>query len=141
MKRGPRSGGGGSADMRSYAEKAQAAYAVVPDWVAELAAYTDAHGAKAAAKAISYSTSAVSTVLNNKADKMDLVRLEQMVRGALMGASVDCPVRGDMARDVCLSWQRKPYALSSSARVEMYHACRAGCPHSKLKGSASERAE
>lgn len=136
MNRGPRAGGGANGDDRSFAEKASTAWSVLPDWVAELASYADAHGAKAAGKAIGYSNSAVSVVLNGKGEKLDLVRIEQMVRGALMGALVDCPKRGEMARDVCLKWQRKPYTLSSSASVEMYQACRSGCPHSKLKGGA-----
>jgi hypothetical protein len=134
MKPGPKTGAGVNGDQRSYAEKAKAAWGEVPEWVAELAAYADQHGAKAAGKAIGYSNSAVSIVLNGKGENFDLARIEQLVRGALMGATVDCPIKGEMARDVCLGWQRKPYALSSSARVEMYQACRNGCPHSRIKG-------
>lgn len=94
MKRGPRIGSGANAGELTYATKAGAAWgAVLPDWVAELAAYTDAHGTKLAAKAINYSPSAISMVLNHKVDKLDITRIEQMVRGALMGASVDCPVQ------------------------------------------------
>jgi hypothetical protein len=123
-------------DPRPFALKAAEAWeGTPPEWVAELAAYADLHGAKAAGKAIGYSNSAVSVVLNRAPtiEKFDLVRIEQSVRGALMGAVVICPVKGEMTRDVCLGWQARPYALTSSARAEMYRACRSGCPHSRIK--------
>ncbi|SFZ85969.1 hypothetical protein SAMN02983003_3141 [Devosia enhydra] len=124
-------------DLRTYAEKASQAWAAVggvPDWVAELAAHADRFGAKASGEAIGYSNSTVSVVVNrgNMLAKLDLPRIEESVRGALMGLTVDCPVKGEMPRHRCLAWQAKPYALSSSARVEMYHACRSGCPHSRI---------
>ncbi len=134
MKPGPNKGAGSNGDVRTYLGKALAAWPTLPDWVAELAAYADAHGAKAAGKAIGYSNSAVSVVLNGKGEKLNLARIEQMVRGALMGSVVDCPERGEMPRNECLVWQAKPYAATSSARVAMYHACRSGCPFSKIKG-------
>lgn len=122
----------------SFADKVRAAWGNPPDWIVELAAFTDSKGTKAAGVAIGYSYSAVSMVLNNKGDKLDLERFEERVRGALMGLTVDCPARGDMTRDVCLDWQRKPFAATSAGRVEMYRACRAGCPHSKLTGAKDE---
>lgn len=118
----------------TYAQKAQAAWAPPPDWVAELAGHADAHGVKATAKLIGYSVSAVSVIVNNKGQKLNLARIEEIVRGALMGSSVECPERGDMPRDVCLAWQARPYSVTSAAAVRMYRACRSGCPHSKLKG-------
>lgn len=120
--------------VASYAEKAQTAWSPLPDWVAELAAYADVHGAKATARMIGYSVSAVSVVINGKGHKLNLARIEEMVRGAIMGLSVECPERGDMPRDVCMGWQARPYSVTSAAAVRMYRACRSGCPHSKLKG-------
>lgn len=139
MKPGPQTGTGGSADTRTFAEKARDAHGNVPDWVAELADYADAKRLKGAAEKLGCSTAVVSTVIANKYAG-DVGRIEEMVRGAIMGATVDCPIKGDMTRDVCLSWQRKPYVLSSSARAEMYRACRSGCPHSKLSTGGSDDA-
>lgn len=133
MKPGPRIGAGGNADQRSFVEKANDAWSgAAPDWVLELAEYADGHRLKGAADKLSVSVALVSTTIGNKYQG-DLARVEELVRGALMGAVVICPIKGEMTRDICLGWQAKPYALTSSARAEMYQACRNGCPHSKLK--------
>ena len=137
MNRGPRPGA--LQGQRSYADKASDAWGDVPDWVAELAIHADRHGAKATGEAIGYSNSAVSVVINQGSGfaNFDLVRIEQAVRGGLMGLMVDCPRKGPMARDVCLAWQAKPKASTSPDRVRMYRACRSGCPHSRIKGASN----
>lgn len=115
-------------------DKARAAWGEsVPDWVRELAALADREGLAGAAKRIGYSQPTVSQVINARY-LGDLARIEERVRGALMGLTVDCPVVGDLSRDLCLDWQGKAYAPTSAHRVRMFHACRAGCPHSRLKG-------
>lgn len=122
-------------ESRSYADKAATAYeGQVPDWVAELAAHADRHGAKKAGAAIGYSNGAVSMVLNNKAGNLDVERIEQAVRGALMGLTVDCPVYGEIGRDACLANQKLPFSAHRRERVALWHACRNGCPHSRVKG-------
>ncbi|WP_298815431.1 hypothetical protein [uncultured Roseibium sp.] len=40
-------------------------------------------------------------------------------------------------RDRCLNWQTKPRAITNATRTKMYHACRNGCPHSRLKGGGN----
>lgn len=117
---------------RTMAQKAEAAWRDVPDWVAELAGLADREGLRTAAKRVGYSPSAISTVINGYY-RGDLVRVEEIVRGALMGDAVDCPVLGEIGRDQCLAWQKKPFAATSSARAAVYRACRGGCPHSSLK--------
>ncbi|TIV63290.1 MAG: transcriptional regulator, partial [Mesorhizobium sp.] len=52
---------------------------------------------------------------------------EQMVRGALMAETVDCPVLGPLGRNACLDWQAKPFAPTSSHRMTMHRACKT-CP-------------
>lgn len=128
-------------DQRSYAEKSRDAWGDVPDWVAELAAYADLHGAKATAKAIGYSAAVVSVVLNRGKlfASFDAVRIEQSVRGSLMGLTVDCPVLGTIGRDRCLAEQKEPFRASSAHRAQLYHACRGGCPHSRIAGGRDER--
>lgn len=135
MKRGPATGAAPAGP--TMAEKAAIAFSgQVPDWIAELAQLADRDGLKAAAARVNYSPSAISNVINGRYQKGNLARVEECVRGALMGATVDCPALGTIGRDRCLDWQKKPYAPTSSFRVEMFNACRAGCPHSKLKDQA-----
>lgn len=126
-----------STENRSCLDKAIAAYeGDVPDWVTELATYADRHGQKKAGAAIGYSNSVVSMVINRSKDsaKLDLKRVEQAVRGALMGLTVDCPVYGEIGRNTCLTNQDLPFSAHRRERVALWHACRNGCPHSRLKG-------
>jgi len=131
MRRGPATGAAPAGPTMS--EKAALAFSgAVPDWVAELAQLADREGLKAAAARVNYSPSAISNVINGRYQG-DLGRVEECVRGALMGATVDCPALGLIGRDACLEWQKRPFSPSSSIRVQVYRACRSGCPHSKLK--------
>ncbi len=116
----------------SFVEKCDLAWGVPPEWVAELAAYTDIHGLRKTASNIGYSASVISTVIGNKYGG-DMRRVEAKVRGAVMGEMVSCPVLDQMARHLCLDWQRKPFAATSSLRVQMYHACRSACPYSRIQ--------
>lgn len=119
----------------TYVEKARERWgADVPEWVLVLAEVSDARGREKAAEAIGYSGSLVSSVINN-GYQGDLVKVEGKVSGAFMNATVDCPRKGEMARDVCLDWQAKPKASTSPDRTRMYRACRSGCPHSRIKGA------
>lgn len=113
-----------------FVDKADAAWDGAPAWVRRLAEEADRIGQTATAKRIDYSAATVSQVISNSY-RGDLRRVEQMVLGALMAATVNCPVKGEMARDVCMKWQDKPFAATSADRTRMFHACRAGCPHSK----------
>lgn len=136
MNRGP-APGSTPRDERSFVEKATEAYAgSLPDWVLALAEYTDQHRLKGAAAKIGYSTTAVSNVLNNKYALGDVARVEQAVRGALLGLTVECPVLGELSRTICLQWQAKPRAATSSLRAQMYRACHGGCPHFRSKGGS-----
>lgn len=139
MTPGPQKGRAANGDDRSFIEKATHAWgAPVPEWIEALAAMADAQGLTATGKAIDYSGSLVSQVLNNKYGG-DVGLVEEKVHGALLGRTVECPRLGEMARSVCLEWQKKPLAHTSTLRVDMYHACRGGCPHSRLSGGADER--
>lgn len=117
---------------RTMVQKAETAWGQAPDWVVELAGLADREGLRGAEKRVGYSASAISTVING-VYRGDLARVEETVRGALMGHVVDCPVLGEIGRDQCLAWQKKPFAATSSARVAVYRRCRSGCPHSSLK--------
>ena len=120
----------------TFVRKAELAWVGgVPAEVRALAERADAGTASAAAKAIGMSPATVSHLISAKIEKHDLTKIYGIIRGALMGETVQCPRKGPMGRNVCLSWQEKPFAPTSADRVAMFHACRSGCPHSRLKGA------
>lgn len=104
----------------------------IPVWVEELARAVNATSQGKVADRIGYSKSLISHVLSNGYTG-DLSRIEAKVRGALMNETVGCPVLGDIGRDRCLDEQAKPFAATSSLRARLFRACRANCPHSRLK--------
>lgn len=59
-------------------------------------------------------------------------RLQAIVEGALLGHTVACPVLGDIGRDQCAGHQAQDYLASNALRIQLWRACRAGCPHSRL---------
>lgn len=129
MKRGPRSGQQTKTD---FAAKARASWGErVPDWVVVLAEQASATSGIAAAAKIGYSPAVVTHVIANSYSG-DITRVAEKVRGALMGATVGCPVLGEIGRDRCLDEQKKPFSGTSSVRSRLFRACRAGCPHSRL---------
>lgn len=103
-----------------------------PEWVITLAERCNISSQSAVAAELAYSAALVSQILSNSY-RGDVSRVEQMVRGRYMAATVVCPIAGEIGRDVCLGWQKKPFATTSSHRVSMYRACRAGCAHSSIK--------
>lgn len=105
----------------------------MPEWVEALAEACDAGTQTAVGKKLGYSGAVVSLVLSNKYGAGDMEKFEGVVRGALMAQTVDCPVLQDISRDRCLHWQERPFSTTSGNAVRMYHACRSGCPHSRLK--------
>lgn len=110
----------------------------MPDWVRELAEYCDRHGRQAAgAEAIGYSTSAVNYVLKARYTG-DLGKIETAVRGAIMRETVECPVLGDITKNVCLENQAAPFAITNSQRIRIYRACRGGCAHSRIRQGGSD---
>jgi hypothetical protein len=123
MKRGPQS---------DFVAKARGAWGDgVPAWVIVLAGECNRTSGSAVAKRLGYSPAVVSHVIANTYPG-DIRRVEEKVRGALMGVTVDCPVLGEIGLDRCLDEQRKPFSGTSSIRSRLFRACRSGCPHSRL---------
>lgn len=123
--------GGKSTDFLANAREAYGD--ALPDWVEALAIEANRTTGAAAARRIGYSGSVVTGVCN-AAYGGDIGAVEAKVRGALMGFEVDCPGAGaPMRRDRCLREQKTPFNASSPHRVTMFHACRGGCQHSRLK--------
>ena len=127
MNRGPLPG----RSTTDFVAKANLAFGgAPPDWVMTLAAEATGIGLSGAGKRVGYSPAVVSTVISNTY-KGNWSRVEETVRGALMGATVDCPVLGEIGRDRCLKEQKEPFRATSSMRARIFHACRAGCPHAQ----------
>lgn len=95
---------------------------------------TAAGNQRAVARVIGYSAAVVSQVLRGTY-KGDTGAVEAAVRGAFMGATVECPVLGPLAQNRCLEEQRRPLLTTSPQRVQLYRACRGGCRHSRIGAS------
>lgn len=120
-----------------FGAKALAAWGNPPDWIVALADACQQETQSGVARRLGVSGSQISHVLaNNYAGRLD--RIEQLVRGAYLGATVNCPVLGEISRDRCMEEQSRPFAATSSLRVTLHRACRAGCPHAThCKGAAA----
>lgn len=127
MNRGPLPGTATGAD---FLAKARASWGDPPDWVIALAGEANRTTLKAAADRIGYSAPVVSDVIGNKY-RGAIDRVEERVRGALMGLTVDCPILGDIGRDRCLDEQKEPFRATSAMRARLWHACRGGCPNAE----------
>lgn len=112
---------------KTFLEKVNDAHTEPADWLIELATLADREGLGGAEKVIGYSRSAISNVINGKYPG-DVGRIEQMVRGVLLAETVNCPVLGSMARNVCLDWQKRPYTDASALHIRMHRSCKV-CPN------------
>ncbi|OBS10816.1 hypothetical protein [Acidihalobacter prosperus] len=92
------------------------------DWIEVLREACADRGQRAVSTEIDYSTSVISQVLNGLY-KGDLTRVQAAVEGALMGATVSCPVIGEMPRQRCIEYQRSPYAPTNPMRVQLFRTC------------------
>jgi len=106
-----------------------------PDWIAALAGACDASTQASVAKRLGYSGAVVSLMLNNRYGG-DLGAVEQAVRGALMAATVDCPVVGELASHTCLGHQKAQWAPHNPQRISFFRACRGGCPNFRNGGQS-----
>ena len=106
-----------------------------PDWVVHLAAACERSSQAEVAARIGYSASAVNQVLQNVYTG-SLARVEQAVRGAILAEKVDCPVLEQLPREACARHQRRrsDQLTANPLLPKLYRACRAGCPHSLIKG-------
>ena len=116
----------------SAMDKAVAAWGVnMPDWIKALAEACDEAGLRKTALKLNASPAIVSLAISNKREKLDFIKAK--VEAVLMVTMVACPVRGIMGRDECLREQAKPFSSVNPQRVQLYRACRDGCPYYKEK--------
>ena len=124
MNRGPQ---GGSTSI-DHAAKARMAWGdEMPDWVETLADEANRTSQTEVAKRLGYSPTVVSQVLGAKYPG-DLQRVEDVVRGALLAAVVECPVLGEIGRDRCRHEQASPFRATNSTRALLRRACKT-CAH------------
>lgn len=98
-----------------------------PDWIKRLDEECRRTSQKAVGQRIGYSPSVVNQVLKGTYAG-NLNRVQARVEGAFMGATVDCPVIGELARNRCEEYQRRKPAATNPLRVQLAIACRT-CPH------------
>lgn len=100
----------------------------LPDWVQLLAVECTRSSQAAVARQIRRSPSLVSAVLRRRYDG-DLEAVEDVVRGALERATVDCPALGEIGRHSCRDWMAlaKQFIPVNSERIRMHGACNR-CP-------------
>lgn len=103
----------------------------LPDWIAVVAEQCTKMSQSRVASRLGYSPAVISQLLRGRY-KGNVDAIEDAVRGAWMGATVSCPVVGEMRTDVCRDWQRKArdFKPTNSNRARMYWAC-ASCPRAR----------
>lgn len=73
----------------------------------------------------------ISQVLNGRYPAIP-ERLRALVEGRYCGATVECPVLGEVRRDYCAAAQAAPFSAANPQRVALWRACRGGCINSRL---------
>ena len=101
----------------------------VPDWVETLAENVNATSQRVVARKLGVSNSLISGVLANKYPG-DIHAIAEKVRGSLMGATVECPVMGEIGRDQCQREQKMGFTGASALRARLYRTCPT-CPNHK----------
>ena len=107
----------------------------LPEWVAVLARACDDTSQNRVAKRLNRSASLVSQVLSRKYPG-DLRTVEDIVRGALMAETLDCPALGEIGLDRCLGWRERARSTApkNPLTLRMFRTCRT-CPVNQ-KGDA-----
>ncbi len=103
------------------------------DWVAVLRTQCENSSQIAVSKELGYSPAVINQVLKGSY-KGDTATVGMTVKGRYMAQQVNCPVVGEIATHICLNYQKQPFAAINPLRVQLYKACRAGCPHSRIGG-------
>ena len=101
------------------------------NWLEVLRDQCDKTNQAAVSRALNYSPAVINQVLKGTY-KGDLQRVEIAVKGLYMNEIVDCPMVGEIANHICLNYQKQPFSAINPLRVQLYKACRGGCPHSRL---------
>lgn len=103
----------------------------MPTWVRALAEACDADSMRSTAKRLALSPALVSLTINARRDGVKVDFIRNRVERMLMLTMVSCPVLGAMSRTHCLEEQARPFSSANPLRVQIYRACRNGCPFYK----------
>lgn len=103
-------------------------------WIDALRIEVEKAGSQArVGEMIGYSAAVVNQVLKG-VYKGDIEKVRAKIEGAFMGATIDCPVVGEIPRNRCIDHQSRPFAATNPMRVQLYRACRSGCPNARNNG-------
>ncbi|MES1936711.1 helix-turn-helix domain-containing protein [Salinisphaera hydrothermalis] len=97
------------------------------DWIAALRKECGQTSQAKAGQRLGVSGSTVNQVLKGNY-RGDMARIQGLVEGELMHATVHCPVLGEIGRNRCFENQRRPLAATNPTRVALYKACPT-CPN------------
>jgi len=100
-------------------------------WLEVLRQQVAEHGQPKVAKMLGVSTACVSQVVNEKYPG-DMSRIEKLVEGAFLQKCVNCPVLGQLPLHECMKHQARKGISSNPLYMQLYKACRSGCPYSSL---------
>ncbi len=94
------------------------------DWLDVLASECKRSSQAAVGRRLGVSSTMISQALNGLyPSPVGLEKLRRKVLGAYMGAEVNCPVLGEIPRDLCEEYQGKPFSSHSPIRVQLFRAC------------------
>jgi hypothetical protein len=109
-------------------DAAKAAWgATIPDWVVVLAQECDRHGQAPTARRVGVAKTTINEVVR-RTYKARTANVEQKVRGALMGKTVNCPVLGEITLDHCIKNRKRPFSAANPINVALHRTCPT-CPH------------
>ncbi|MEE9357350.1 XRE family transcriptional regulator [Candidatus Vondammii sp. HM_W22] len=77
------------------------------------------------------SPTVINQVLNDKYPGRK-ERLQALVEGVYMNRTVDCPVLGTIKTDLCIDHQSRSFSTHNPLLVQLYRACRDGCPETRI---------
>lgn len=103
----------------------------IPDWIRALAESCDESSLRKTAAKLRVSPAIVSLAINNQRENLEWIKGK--VEAILMVTIITCPVLGIMGINECLREQAKPFNSANPLRVQLYRACRNGCPYYKEK--------
>ena len=101
-------------------------------WHQELCKVAQRLSRKQLAERLDCSSTQVSQVVNGKYAAHRIHTFKEKFEGAFMGYCVNCPVAGELPRDRCIEFQNRQFCATNPTRVQLYHACRSGCEHSRI---------
>lgn len=110
------------------------------EWLDALRAACARSSQRKVAEQLGVSPAMVNQVLKG-AYSGDLDRMRRLVEGRYLNQTVHCPVLGEIPLDKCQWHQEREFGTGNPQRVQLYRACRSGCPHSKLPQTLPGRSQ